>query len=325
MNQWEVFKAKTVELIFFGNYFYALCVVSLAIESSMQQSIALNNVYFYIFLASSTIAYYTYAYQGKIHLFFFEKSSISLLPENYVFRNPRTRWYHRNQKLIGVTQTFFIFLVLISALVLIIFKFKDIFSLKLYEWLLLLSTPFVAGLYYGKGIFPKLKFDLRKTGWLKPFVIGFVWAMTVSIYPVMFHEWELHRHFEPDFFSFWLFVKNFMYISVLAIMFDIKDYVDDANQGLKTFVVRVGLRKTIFYIILPLTVIGLLAFTIFAFASSFSLGQYLFNLIPFVLLLFVTYNFKKRKSIFYYLAIIDGLMLLKGVCGIVAVLIFNPQ
>ncbi|HRP89791.1 MAG TPA: UbiA family prenyltransferase [Edaphocola sp.] len=323
MNQRKSIKVKLGELIFFGNYFYALCVVSLAIEASMQQSVELNNFYFYIFLGSATIAYYTYAYEGRLHLFFFKNPSIPLLPKDYKYSNPRTAWYHEHKRFIHISQSIFTLLLLASALILIIFKFEDIFSLKFYEWLLLFSTPVVAGMYYGKGFLPKLKFDLRKTGWLKPFVIGFVWAMTVSIYPIMFHEWEMHRHYHPDFLSFWLFFKNFMYISVLAIMFDIKDYVDDANQGLKTFVVRIGLKKTIYFIILPLTLFGLLAFSIFAYASDFGWGQFLFNLIPFLLLLIVAYRLKRPKSIFYYLAIIDGLMFLKGICGITAVLLFK--
>lgn len=314
---------KIIELLFFGNYFYAFCVVALAIETSLQQNLPLNNIFFYLFIASTTIVYYTYSYEGKIHFFNFSKPTITLLPEGYTFNNPRTAWYHHHKKLLIITQSIFLLLILLSSLALIIFKFKDILSLKLYEWAILGAVPLVAGLYYGPAFVPFLNLNLRKTGWLKPFVIGFVWAMTVSIYPVMFYEWEQHQHYEPNFLSLWLFIKNFMYISVLAIMFDIKDYVDDANQGLKTFVVSAGLKKTIFYIILPVTLIGLLSFTIFAYFSQFSWAQYFFNLIPYILLLYVAYHLKKRKSIFYYLAIIDGLMLLKGICGIIAALYFS--
>lgn len=113
-----------------------------------------------------------------------------------------------------------------------------------------------------------------------------------------------------------------MYVAVLAIMFDIKDYADDANGMVKTFVVRVGLRKTIFFILLPLIIIGLLSFTIFAINSSFSLPHYLINLIPFILLLIVAYSMHRRRSILYYLVIIDGLMLVKGICGIAGALLF---
>lgn len=114
-----------------------------------------------------------------------------------------------------------------------------------------------------------------------------------------------------------------MYISVLAIMFDIKDYADDANKDLKTFVVRVGLRKTIFRILLPLTVLGLVSFSVFAHQASFTIPRFLINVIPFLLLLAVAYSMHRRKSIFYYLVVIDGLMLVKSLCGIIAAVLFS--
>jgi len=39
-------------------------------------------------------------------------------------------------------------------------------------------------------------------------------------------------------------------------------------------------------------------------------------------LIIVSYSMHKRKSILYYLIIIDGLMFVKGVCGIAGALIF---
>jgi hypothetical protein len=105
-------------------------------------------------------------------------------------------------------------------------------------------------------------------------------------------------------------------------MFDIKDYAADHNQQLKTFVVRVGLRKTIFYIIIPLSIIGLSTFILFSTLSQFPLLRILINTIPFLLLISVAYSLHRRKSILYYLAIIDGLLLIKSICGITAMLYF---
>lgn len=107
-----------------------------------------------------------------------------------------------------------------------------------------------------------------------------------------------------------------MFISVLGIMFDIKDYAADHNRRLKTFVVRVGLRKTLFLIIIPLSVVGFVSYMAFAFINHFQAVRVLFNSIPFILLLIVAYSMHRRKTIMYYLVVIDGLMLLKAVCGI---------
>jgi 4-hydroxybenzoate polyprenyltransferase len=104
-------------------------------------------------------------------------------------------------------------------------------------------------------------------------------------------------------------------------MFDIKDYAADHNKQLKTFVVQVGLRKTIFTILIPLTLIGLASFIVFAIATHFPLQRILINIIPFIALIVVAYSLHERKKILYYLAVIDGLMLVKAACGIAGVLL----
>ena len=121
--------------------------------------------------------------------------------------------------------------------------------------------------------------------------------------------------------AFRFFIKNFMYISLLAILFDIKDYAADHNLKLKTFVVRMGLHKTIFLIIIPLTILGFISLLIFAFLMHFPPWRIIINSIPFVLLVIVSWTMTSRKSILYYLAVIDGLMLLKALCGIFAYLL----
>jgi hypothetical protein len=300
--------------------------LALSVESSLQQGIGLNNIPFYILLFSATIVYYTFAYMGEISFSALSgnKKKLSKLPAP-AYPNKRTDWYARNHKHLNTTQIIFLLLSSICAVYLAIIEYKHIFSLYLSEWLVLLSVPTVALLYYGNAFFPVFKINLRKTGWLKPFVIGFVWAGTVTLYPPMFHQWQqdLHYIFSP--FVFWLLVKNWMFISVLCIMFDIKDYADDANRELQTFVVRVGLRKTIFMILLPLTAIGLAALWIYALGRDFSMMRILVNTIPFVLLLWVAYSMHRRKSILYYLIIIDGLMLAKGICGIAGALFFSNR
>lgn len=318
-------KKDFVEFIFFGNYFYALCVLSLSIESSLQQSIPLNTPAFYVMICSATIVYYTYAYMNEISIkIIFGGPKIRLTPHSkYNFYNQRTLWYQRNEWLINASQLCFLLIVAVCCLYLVLRKFQQIFSLQLSEWIILLSIPFVALLYYGNAFFPFFKINLRKTGWIKPFFIGFVWAGAVTLYPPMFYQWEHNLHYSFNLLTFWFFIKNWMFISVLAIMFDIKDYADDANRDLKTFVVRVGLRSTIFRILLPLTILGVLSFTIFAHESSFSLARYVINMVPFLLLLYVAYSMHQRKPILYYLVVIDGLMLVKGICGIVAALLFR--
>jgi len=81
------------------------------------------------------------------------------------------------------------------------------------------------------------------------------------------------------------------------------------------------LRNTIFYILLPLSIVGLGMFLTYAVLLHFTIGRILCNTIPFLLLILVAYSMYQRKSILYYLSVIDGLMLIKALCGIVGMLL----
>ena len=185
----------------------------------------------------------------------------------------------------------------------------------------ILIFPFTALLYYGlssKGI---SNYNLRALGWLKPIIIGFTWAGVVTIFPLILFWVE--QASTPNFNIMYvlLFLKNMMYVLILAILFDIKDYASDYNKEIKTFVVKYGLRSTIFYILLPLSIIGFGLFMSIAILNNFSSFRIILNSIPFLALLFVIYSMKKRRSILYYLIIIDGLLLLKGICGSIGMLV----
>ena len=287
--------------IFFGNYFYGICTVALSIEASLQQHYPLNSLAWYIFLFSASMLYYTYAYMG-------EASANTT--------NKRTLWYIHNRKAVALTSTIF-YVITACTTAYILYKYGDnILHIQLWQWLVIASVPVVALLYYGLPFKAMPHYNLRRTGWLKPFVIGFVWAGTTTIYPLIFYQVETGQPYMLTYIGLLLFVKNLMFIAVLGIMFDIKDYAADHNRQLKTFVVQIGLRKTLFYIILPLSVLGFLSFAIFATYSHFPLTRILFNSIPFMLLLIVGYSMHQRHSIMYYLVIIDGLMLVKAICGI---------
>ena len=292
-----------LRFIFFGNYFYGICTVALSIEASVQQLYSLNTYWYYILLFAASTVYYTKAYIG-----------VTTTDKH----NKRSVCYLDHKQLMIWSQLFLTFIIIIATLFIFKDVWKQILHLQWIEYLLLLIFPFVAVLYYGIESFHSEKINLRNNGWLKPFIIGFVWGGTVTIYPILFHCIEYNEPYGITLFGTLLFIKNFMFITVLCIMFDIKDYAADYNQQLKTFVVRVGLRKTIFYIILPLCAIGFGTFLIFTIVRHISPIRIIINAIPFILLITVAYSMHRRKSILYYLAIIDGLMLVKAICGIVS-------
>lgn len=298
---------KLVNLILFGNYFYALCAVALAMESNLQIGVGLNELAFYLTLFCGTVVYYTKAY----------------ISETYTnLHNRRNLWYSTHKRFIHASQIILTIITTIGAIYLLVKYLKDIFHIPAWHWFLLLIFPFVAAFYYDISFFRIFRLNLRKTGWLKPFVIGFVWAGGVTVYPVICRLIETKSDHLMGWMEAWFFLKNWMYITVLCIMFDIKDYASDSNKELKTFVVRIGLRRTLFYIIFPLTFLGFLSLLLFLWYNHFPWQKFI-NVIPFILLTFVGYSLRHRKSIMYYLAIIDGLMLVKALCGILGVVLIK--
>lgn len=296
-----------IQAFFFSNYFYGLCAIALSIEATLQQRLPFNSVQFYIFSFAATVLYYTRAY-------------ITEKPASNP--NPRSQWYWEHRRKVFISQLFFTVVAAVYLGMLVFQHYSFILNMPFADWFLPLIFPTVAALYYGINHRRLAKYRLRNIGWLKPFIIGFVWAGLVTIYPIVFYNIENELARVPDWIGAFLFIKNFMYITVLCIMFDIKDYAADHNRQLKTFVVKAGLRNTIFFILIPLCLAGLASFLYFAMTRHFSTLKIALNVIPFLLLIAVAYSLHRRKSIFYYLIVIDGLMLVKALCGSIAMVYF---
>ncbi|MBB6501635.1 hypothetical protein [Pedobacter cryoconitis] len=295
---------KIIKFIFFGNYFIGLLAIALTVESTLQLKVPFNSLTYYILLFLAPIVYYTYAYMGATN--------------SQPGQNPRTVWYAEHHNFVRLSQ--FILSLVCSGLVfyLIIDNFEAILHLPLVYWIVVGLVLAMAILYYGLVPVFFFNLNLRNTGWFKPFIIGFVWAATANLLPLIVLKVQSGTDVARTTLWYFLFVKNWMFCTVNAIMFDMKDYAIDSNSQLKTFVVRIGLKKTIFYVLMPLLITGALSLLIFACIEHFTVSRVLLNLIPFVLTAIVAYSMNKRKKIFYYLIVIDGLILVKAVCGIIA-------
>lgn len=297
-----------IKLFFFGNFFYGLCAVALSIESMVQQRFLIDTILYFILIYSSTVFYYSHAYALT------EVSSDN--------KNIRAIWYAKNRNMIFLSRVFFLCIITIITLYFLRRFRGNILMLSIEEIILFGIFPLISIFYYGINHASFKHFNLRNIGWLKPFIIGFIWAGLVTIYPALFHTISNGLHYHFTLVGIFLFIKNFMFVTILCIMFDIKDYAMDYNQQLKTFVVKMGLRRTIFYIIIPLCIVGLSAFISYGISQHFHIVKIFLNTLPFLLTILVAQSLQNRKSILYYLFIIDGLMIIKAGCGITAMLYF---
>lgn len=292
-------KSRLIPFLFFSNYFIGLLAVALSFETVFQLGLPFNNFTFYLILFSATVVFYTLAY---------------IPSSTTVATNPRTNWYIRHKLYIQRSQLLLATLC-VGGIGWQLLYIQNLSILSFGQWLALLSIPGAAIMYY--GLWSRAP-QLRNIGWLKPFLIGYVWAGAVGLLPVSLLLLENKTTTIPENFMYWLFLKNWMFCTVNAIIFDIKDYADDSNREIKTFVVQAGLRKTIFLIIIPLLIAGFLSFLLFAFYNQFGFLRILLNALPFLLLLYIAFSMQQRKKILYYLIVIDGALLIKSICGIAA-------
>ena len=298
-----MYKNRLLSFLFYGNYFYGICLLALSLEAILQMNISIRDPFYFLLLFLSTIVFYTKAYI----------SDRSGYPSN-----ERDVWYKENKALIKVSQIVLSSIIILITIRMILVHSEQIKQLSILSLFLIILFPLLAVMYYGFNS----KVNLRTIGWLKPFIIGFCWAGIVTIYPLIFYSVESKSIFELSQISVWLFLKNFLFISVLCIMFDIKDENTDTENKLGTFVVKKGLQFTIFNIVLPLSLIGLTGFILFAYNHQFSLMKIILNSIPFLLMILLAYKLRVKRNLMYYLVYVDGLMLLKGICGIVAMRFF---
>ncbi|MGA9651711.1 hypothetical protein [Pedobacter sp.] len=294
---------KIIRFIFFGNYFVGILAVALTLEATQQLRLPYNSINYFLLLFLAPTIYYTYAY-----------NKVSVAPSA---TNPRNQWYFKHKQFINWSQTILFVVCMLLAVNLLYQNFRNILELPLSYWIAIIVIVIAGGLYY--GLLPKsfLKFNLRNTGWFKAFVIGFVWACCANVLPLIMLKIETGIGYHDSVLWTWLFIKNWMFCTVNAIIFDIKDYPTDANKHLRTFVVRYGLRRTIFNVLIPLLVVGLASLGVFAYFKGFGIWQVFFNVLPFIFTIYVAYSMHKRKNILYYLMVIDGLILFKAICGII--------
>ncbi len=279
----------------------ALCLCSFAQLGHRQIP-----VLFVVLAAAATVYYYNHSY---------------LLESNDSAPNQRNIWVREHAGQIKKIQYLLLAFIIGGGSYQLYTLVPGIQLLEPYDILYCCLISLGAFLYYfDTKKYPWL--NLRSYGILKPLVIGSIWA-GVGVYAPFLYLKLSDQAYKGMAHMPILFISNALYISIIAVLFDIKDFESDANKQMKTLVVRMGLTKTINWIVLPMSALILMATLRYSFLHGFTGYQILLNTIPIILLISVSYQMYQRKSILYYLAIIDGLIVVKAACGIIATLLFS--
>lgn len=296
---------KFIRVFFYSNIFLGICAVALCIETNLVFNIALNTVPFYLFVFFCTCIYYTMIYVRSVGA------------KNY---NERTLWYRKNFIAIKNILKISIVITIVLAVFLLAKNINVFLSLSPLQVILSVTFPLIAAWYTFSPVFINIK-KIRHTGWIKPFIVGLTWAGMVTFYPILTAMVQMDKTGKTALLSYiLLLLQNFLFFSVNAIIFDIRDYRTDSFNRLKTYPVILGIRNTFRFIIFPVLVLNFVVFFLFQLHQHFSPWQTFIQLIPHLLLIYIILSHRQQRSVLYYLAAVDGLVFVKAFCGITSIL-----
>lgn len=143
-------------------------------------------------------------------------------------------------------------------------------------------------------------FNLRKCGYIKPLIISLIWVISCTVVPLI----ENHM---LNWNSAWFIFSQFCFISVLCILFDIKDMTDDYLNGIDTYANRFGVMGTKWICVVFSIAMGV---SFYVFRQSQDLVP---ELIITALTIFTVFITSEKKHRFYYYLWVDGLLLLQAI------------
>ncbi len=161
---------------------------------------------------------------------------------------------------------------------------------------IMIGAEVISTLYYLPPV------NLRKHGYIKPFLISFVWVISCSLVPLIENKLVTET-------SVWFIVSQFCFISVMCLLFDIKDAEDDYVLGVNTYANKFGIpfTKGICYLLI---IICLFCFYAFSKETTVLIN---FGALALIVILTVVFTNDKRHPFYYYLWV-DGLLILQAIC-----------
>lgn len=215
-----------------------------------------------------------------------------LVKTTAVKNSQRLSWSLKNKKI-------HIILFAIGCILIIV----SLFSFHLHHFYILAILGVIAFLYS----FPALPFGKRKRikdyGFLKIITLALLWTLVTVWLPVS--DMPVNKTL-----YFFVFAKRFVFMFVLCLLFDIRDIDVDRQENIKTLPVLLGEKKSY----LTARVVLLLFFLLSCIQNFFfpETGVFIAMLLSAMATFFIVQLSKKINADFFYLAGIDGMMLLQA-------------
>jgi 4-hydroxybenzoate polyprenyltransferase len=287
-------------LLLWSNHFYGIAAGLMSIEMVLTIFNKPPSIFLVVCIYLSTIVYYTYAYFDEI--------------ETGIY-NERSQWYLQNKGYLKIRQVVLILLCLYLAF----FKLPliDVFYSTTTSIKIILLLTLIISFFYARGHVILKNIQIRNKGFLKCLSIAWVWVVVGGIAPLVMAsggqvEWNPFSNY-----IFMQLLQLFVFILILAILFDIKDLNRDQDEKVKTLVAKYGIKPTIYKFILPLVLLYIWVSLFLFFRLEQPLVYLIFPFLIAFLLILVTYLVQKRTAIHENILLIDGLIIAKALIGIV--------
>lgn len=261
-----------LKMLVYANVFISICALAQVVVTYVVFSIPVNynnNAYLaFVFLST----YLQYNVQRGY-----------LINQNNL-NSERSQWLVKNKKAMLISVG--------VCLVTVLFLCNNLSATSI---AIMVGAEIVSTLYY----LPP--FNLRKHGYIKPFLVSAIWVISCSAVPLIENTILTTN-------SIWFLISQFFFISVLCLLFDLKDSTTDFLNGVNTYANKFGDRITKGLCLLML-VLGAISF--YLFSQNMYLLITIYS-IYFITALTVIISNEKKHSFYYYLWV-DGLLLVQGV------------
>jgi len=199
----------------FSNIFISLSAVTLTLSSYL---ILLNSAFDRVSLHLLAFIFFS-----TLFIYNYYITSYSFFPSAATIRE---KWISQNKK--------FVKGIVIVAFTGIVY---NAFFLSWTQFIFLIHLGVLSMLYIFPFSIGRFEFSLRKFPLVKIFILTYVWASATVFLPGLdFEKWDSVK-------IAGIFFERFLFILALAIPFDIRDYVRDKKENVKTIPGLVGVSN----------------------------------------------------------------------------------
>ena len=230
---YDFFKA-----IHFSGIFLGICICALIVEFLLLLDLRISVLQFpfYFLCLCAVSSYYLF-----LHLY----------DKNSVYESEHSNWISQYRKRLKFLLCFMLMSIGFCLVKLSFLIKSKIHAIPLELYLFLCFAILIAIFYTGMQVRRMLKFNLRQFALAKPFLIAFVWAVASVTIPVLFSVLTTNDFLYSRQIYYLCFFQNFLFIWILAVLYDAKDIARDSQNGLFTLNARYPASALFFYFLLP--------------------------------------------------------------------------